>query len=58
MYNKFVVEGKNNEEKKNDSFDEGDSQIMSDEEEEVKNIEKDFKKKHEPHIKSELEELE
>ena len=59
MYNKFVVDGKPEEEiKKEDSIDEDKSGICSDEDEEVKMIEKDFKLKWEKHERTELEELE
>ena len=50
VYNKFVNEGKPKED--------DESAIMSDEEEELKMIEKGFKKKLESKEKSELEELE
>lgn len=56
VYNKFVVEGKEDEKNKSDEEDE--SVILSDEEEEVKMIEEGFKKKKEKQMKSELEELE
>ena len=57
VYNKFVVEGKE-EKKEGDSLEDEDSVILSDEEEEVKMIEKDYWKKKEKHKRTELEELE
>ena len=56
VYNKFVAEAKPKS-LKHDS-DEDESAILSDEEEEVKMIEKGFKKKLENKGKSELEEIE